>query len=184
MIIAREKLHSNIAEYILYMWQIEDIIRSMNFSQQRIMDEVVDRFDQPPSVKGEMMNWYAGLIRMMKEEGTEQRGHLVFLQHKVNELNDFHRLILLSPRQHEYQLLYRNAKPAIDALFERSGANGENNEIETCLTGLYGLLMLKLQKKEISAETTESMKAISLLLAKLAEFYKKYEKGELDLETI
>ena len=31
MIIARRKRKENIAEYLLYMWQVEDLIRANNF---------------------------------------------------------------------------------------------------------------------------------------------------------
>lgn len=184
MIIAREKLKTNIAEYILYMWQIEDIIRSMNFSIDKIKSGIIDRFDQPPSVRNEMLKWYTGLIHMMQEEQIYEKGHLVFLTHKVNELNDFHKLILLSPRQKEYQALYKKAKPAIGSLIEKGDHRGDINEVDVCLTGLYGLLMLKLQKKEITAATLESMQAISALMAMLSAFYMQYDKGELDLEMI
>ena len=41
MLIAAKKKEENIAEYILYMYQIEDIIRSFQFDIERIMDEYV-----------------------------------------------------------------------------------------------------------------------------------------------
>ena len=31
MIIAKQKRRENIAEYVLYMWQLEDLIRAYNF---------------------------------------------------------------------------------------------------------------------------------------------------------
>ena len=31
MIVAKEKRENNIAEYLLYMWQVEDIIRACNY---------------------------------------------------------------------------------------------------------------------------------------------------------
>jgi hypothetical protein len=183
MLIAREKKKSNIAEYILYMWQIEDIIRSFGFSSERVKAGIVDRFDQPAQVKNELMQWYLSLMKMMKDEDIMQSGHLVFLVHKVNELNDFHRLLLLSPKQKQYQEAYTSAKPNIEALAER-GSSVERNEIDICLTGLYGLLMLKLQHKNISEDTQNSLRTVSMLIALLADFYKKYENGEIDLEEI
>jgi len=41
MLIAQQKLKENIAEYILYMYQIEDVIRAYKFDLERIMDEYV-----------------------------------------------------------------------------------------------------------------------------------------------
>jgi hypothetical protein len=183
MIIAREKKKTNVAEYIIYMWQIEDIIRSVSFSIDTIQKDIISQFDQPDTVKYEMRKWYFELIRMMEEEGITKQGHLQFLQHTVNEMNDFHRLLLLSPKQKEYHQLYLKAKPNIDALAQR-GDKREHNEIDTCLTGLYGLMMLKLKKTAVSPETMQSMQSISFLLASLSDFFRRYESGELDLETI
>jgi hypothetical protein len=183
MLIAREKKKSNIAEYILYMWQIEDIIRSFEFSPEKVKGGIVDRYEQSTQVKNEIMQWYLSLIKMMKDEGILQHGHLVFLVHKVNELNDFHQLLLLSPKQKEYKEAYNNAKPNIEALAEK-GNPVERNEIDICLTGLYGLLLLKLQQKTISEDTLNSLRTVSILIALLADFYKKYENGEIDLEEI
>ena len=42
MLIARQKKQENIAEYLLYMWQVEDIIRAcggdIDLIRQRIID--------------------------------------------------------------------------------------------------------------------------------------------------
>jgi hypothetical protein len=183
MLIAREKKKSNIAEYILYMWQIEDIIRSLGFSPDKIRTEIIDRFDQPLHVKTAIMQWYQSLMKMMRDEGILKNGHLIFLVHKVNEMNDFHRLLLLSPKQKQYLEAYNMAKPNIEALAQK-GIPVERNEIDICLTGLYGLLLLNLQHKPISEATRDSLSTVSKMIALLADYYGKYENGEIDLEEI
>ena len=45
MFIANELRKTNIAEYLLYMWQIEDTIRAFDCSISRIRREYIDRFD-------------------------------------------------------------------------------------------------------------------------------------------
>ena len=44
MLIAREKRTSNVAEYILYMWQLEDMLRAMRLYMQLVYQNVVSRF--------------------------------------------------------------------------------------------------------------------------------------------
>ena len=44
MIIAQEKRKSNIAEFILYMWQVEDLIRSSGFDIDRLEEIVIRKF--------------------------------------------------------------------------------------------------------------------------------------------
>ena len=68
MLIAREKKKENIAEYILYMWQIEDMIRASNMDLQTIEQNIIAEFDQPVEVKAEMRQWYQDLIAAMRRQ--------------------------------------------------------------------------------------------------------------------
>ena len=45
MFIAQELRKSNIAEYLLYMWQVENIIRAFDCSLSRIRKEYIERFE-------------------------------------------------------------------------------------------------------------------------------------------
>jgi len=99
MIIAREKKRENIAEYILYMWQIEDLIRAYEFDIDKINKNIVQKYEQPAPVKEEIKNWYEGLIDLMKEEQKTKLGHLQFIQNTVNDLYEFHLMFLKSPDQ-------------------------------------------------------------------------------------
>ena len=64
MFISQELRKTNIAEYLLYMWQVEDIIRSYDLSLSRIRREYIDRFDIDEEKKEEMVDWYGDLIRI------------------------------------------------------------------------------------------------------------------------
>lgn len=44
MLIAREKRKSNVAEYILYMWQVEDMLRAMQMDIELVNRNVVSQF--------------------------------------------------------------------------------------------------------------------------------------------
>ena len=49
MIVAEQKRKENVAEYILYMWQIEDTIRALDFDLTRITEYVHEgyRLEKP-----------------------------------------------------------------------------------------------------------------------------------------
>ena len=47
MIIASQKKKANIAEYLLYMWQIEDIIRAYGLDIDQIQKHIIDSYDLP-----------------------------------------------------------------------------------------------------------------------------------------
>ena len=172
MLIAREKKKENIIEYILYMWQVEDLIRAYKFDISSIEEGLILQFNQPAYIKEEIKQWYIELIKLMKKQGVENKGHLEFLNNTVKDLYRLHLQILKSQDESQYFDIYCQALPNIKDLDARS-KNNSLNEIETCLNGLYGLLMLRLQKKDISSETTIAMTTFSKLLAYLAAKYKE-----------
>ena len=45
MLISRQLRKENIAEYVLYMWQVEDIIRAYGLDLGRLRREYIARFD-------------------------------------------------------------------------------------------------------------------------------------------
>ena len=65
MIIASQKRKENIAEYLLYMWQIEDIIRAYKLDIDTIDDQIVSKYNVPDDNKKEFREWYESLIDMM-----------------------------------------------------------------------------------------------------------------------
>ncbi len=180
MIIAKVKKKENIAEYILYMWQIENLIRIFELDIEKINKEIILKFDQPDNIKNEMRDWYVGLIAMMKDENIIEKGHLQFIQNSLNDLNDLHIRMIKSPEEVDYQKNYVLAKPGIDDLIQKS-TNPTINEIEACFNGLYGLLIFRMKNKTISPETAQAMQYISKLIAELSKKYKQIENGEVEL---
>jgi hypothetical protein len=178
MLIARNKEKTNIAEYILYMWQIEDIIRSHHFDLSQITETVISKFKTPVDTQYEMKLWYQNLIEQMMKEGIADKGHLSSTIKYMEELNNFHNSLLTTMQDSKYQEAYLASKDNINNFMIKSGGESKN-EIHACLIGLYGYLMLKLKRTEISSATKEAMNSFSTLLAILVERYNKLQKGEL-----
>lgn len=181
MIIARQKRKENICEYLLYMWQIEDLIRANHFDMDEIRDKVIARYNQPDEVKEEIARWYEELIEMMRSEGVKESGHIQLNKNVIITLTDLHLRLLKSPKEMIYGAAYYKTLPYIVQLRAKSGGN-DIPELETCFTAVYGYLMLRMQGKEISAETLDGIKQISSFLALLAEKYRADMNGELELE--
>ncbi|GHU58487.1 DUF4924 domain-containing protein [Bacteroidia bacterium] len=181
MIIAQRKRKENIAEYLLYMWQVEDLIRANHFDMDSIRRTVISHYDQPEEVKEEIARWYEELIEMMRTESVMEKGHIQLNKNVIIVLADLHLRLLKSPNESVYKAAYYKVLPYIVQLRAKSGGE-EMSEIETCFTALYGYIALKLQHKEVSAETLEGVKQITLFLSLLAEKYKEDQDGELNLE--
>lgn len=180
MLIAQHKKKTNIAEYILYMWQVEDIIRSNNFDLSQINSLIIEKFDTTQDLRAEMKLWYQNLIENMMKEGIFDKGHLKSTMKYVNELNNLHNSLLTTIQDQKYQTTYMNAKDNINGFIIRSGGESQN-EIHACLNGLYGFLLLKLKREKVSDATKAAMESFSQLLAILADRYNQLRRGELKL---
>ena len=94
MFIAQELRKTNIAEYLLYMWQVEDVIRAFGCSLSRIRREYIERFEYDEEQKEELADWYGNLIRMMNQEGCRELGHLQINKVVMQQLQELHAQLL------------------------------------------------------------------------------------------
>ncbi len=142
--------HDNIAEYILYIWQMEDYLRA--FPQQA---------DATPELHE--------LNEMMHREGITASGHLQLAQIALGELED------LSEQMLNEDALYRAAilrlQPSLNLLKAKTD-RPTMSDIEACLTLLYQIMMLRLQKREITPETADVQQRATQVLQFLSKTYK------------
>lgn len=179
MFTASEKKRDNIAEYVLYMWQIENLIRAFNLDLEKIDSEIIDKYSNlSDDQKRELHEWYESLIDMMRREGVEKSGHLQINKNTIIALDDLHRRLLADPKFATYSAEFYKTLPYIVELRAKSGEQ-KADEIETCLNALYGILMLRMQGKEISKETMDAIAQISKFLGMLSGYYKKDFNNEL-----
>ena len=179
MFISKQLKENNIAEYLIYMWQVEDMIRANGCDMEKIKKKIVDSYPLTEEQKVELTQWYIDLIEMMRRENVVEKGHLQINKNIITWLTDLHLQLLRSSKFPYYSAAYYKALPYIVEL-RAKGANKEEPELETCFEALYGILLLKLQKKEISEETKKAQQAISGLLAMLSNYYIEDKKGELE----
>ena len=180
MYIAQQLRKNNIAEYLLYMWQVEDLLRAYECSLNRVRREYIDRFNYTDEQKEEMTDWYGDLIRMMNQEGCREHGHLQINRVVMQQLVELNAQLLSSTKFPFYTSEYYKVLPYIVELRKRG--NAEEPEIETCFNALYGTMMLRLQKKEISPDTSHAIKEITTFIGMLSDYYKKDKEEGLKFE--
>ena len=181
MFIAQELRKKSIAEYLLYMWQVEDIIRAYDCSLTRIRREYINRFEYDDEQKDEMTDWYGNLVTMMNQEGKRQGGHLQINQITLQQLQELNAQLLASPKFPFYNAEYYKVLPFIVELRNR-GSHKEENEIETCFNALYGTMMLRLQKKDISPDTQHAIQQITTFIGMLSDYYHQDKEKPLEFE--
>ena len=179
MKIAQALKEKNIAEYLLYMWQVEDLIRANDCDPDKLKANVIAQF--PAEDRPALEEWYGNLVEMMRAEGVKERGHLQINRNVLQELTELHARLLASTRYPFYNAAYFKALPFIVELRQKNGHKDEP-ELDTCFEALYGVLLLRLQKKEITPATETALKAMSSFLSMLANYYARDRKGELDLD--
>lgn len=180
MFIAKSIREKSVVEYLLYMWQMEDLIRAYGCSLTRIRREYIDRFDYTDQQKDEEEDWFGDLIRMMNQEGKREKGHLAINEVLLQDLGDLHVRLLQSTRFPYYSADYYRVLPFIVEL--RQKGDKEIGEVETCLNALYGVMLLRMRQKPISPETAHAIKAITTFLGMLSDYYIKDRTEGLEWE--
>lgn len=180
MIVAQEKRKTNITEYILYLWQVEDMIRALNFDMDKIESTLVAGYNVDDKTKVEITEWYKNHVLMMQKEQKQKTGHIQPLVNLVTDLNAFHQAVITQNIDAEYSHLYSEIKPDIDLVRKKSGKN--DNDIEVALNTLYLILMLKMQKQEVTEGTQKAVWKFGNFMGYLSNLYKEYEAGDLEIE--
>lgn len=192
MFISQQLRKDNIAEYLLYMWQIEDIIRAYGCSLTALRRDYISQFDYDEEKKEELTDWYGDLVRMINQEGCRESGHLQINKVVMMQLIELHEQLLESPKFAFYNAEYYKVLPFIVELRNRgantderhlTGKEREENEIETCFNALYGTMMLRLQKKEISQNTLHAIREITTFIGMLSDYYKKDREEGLEMDS-
>lgn len=139
----------NIAEYILYLWQMEDYLRA---------------FPAQADATAELHE----LNEMMHREGIVDSGHLQLAQNALSELEELHTRLL------QEDAIYRAAiirlTPSLNLLKAKTD-RPTMSDIEACLLLLYQIMLLRLQKREITPQTTSVQQQATQLLQFLSKTY-------------
>ena len=180
MYIASKIRKENIAEYIIYMWQIEDQIRANDLDIEKIKANIIDKYPSlTDAQRKELTEWYESLLDMMRREGVEKSGHLQINRNILSSLVALHQALLKDPKFANYSAEFYKTLPYIVELRSKAGEN-KAGEIETCFNALYGMLLMRLQGKEITPDTMEAIKQISHFIAVLSNYFKLDDNDELE----
>ena len=139
----------NIAEYILYLWQMEDYLRA---------------FPQNAEVTPELHE----LNEMMHREGILEGGHLALANNAMTELIDLHATLLNEDAMYRAAII--RLQPSLNLLKAKTD-RPTMSDIEACLVLLYQIMLLRLQKKEISPETASVQQQATQVLTFLSRTY-------------
>ncbi len=174
MLIAEKKRKENISEYIIFMYQTEDLIRAYNFELDEIFKYVIQHFPVEDEKKTRIKAWYRKIANQMKKQGLEKAGHLEELNQLAQELSNFNLELLKSDQA--YRKIFDQAKLHIHRNAAKS--NGQiSNPVQICLNGIYGLLLLRLNGKPVDDELKQGASTFGDVLSYLSFKYQKRNNG-------
>ena len=182
MFISRELRKKNIAEYLLYMWQVEDLLRANELSMEKVQATLVKPYGLDEAASAELYQWYENLIEMMRLEDVKEKGHLQINKNVIINLTDLHLRLLKSPKVPFYSAAYYKALPFI-VEFRTKSDGREKSELENCFDALYMMWLMKLQKREMNEETLKATSEIGKFVSMLSLYFKEEEEGRLDLDS-
>ena len=179
MFIANQLKKNNRAELLLYLWQIEDILRAYQCDITKLENSYLTRFDVNDEQRAELIRWYSDLCTMMLEEGVKEKGHLQICKNILIDLEDLHLQLLNSSKFPFYKEMYYRVLPFVVEL-RKKGTSLQESELQVCFNALYGYMMLRLKGQTISEETQVAVKHISTLLGQLSDYYFKDKEAPLE----
>lgn len=181
MDIAQMKRRENVAEYILYLWQLEDLLRALQFSPEAVFSTLVaPRKDITEQQKPSFLMWYMDLANLLQEEGKEEKGHLEHTLHLIGDLHNLHLQLMQQHAGEHYRATYARFEPELPHLRAVLGNPGMS-DTELCFRALYAAMLYRIKGEGDKTAVTDTLEYISPVIAELADMYRKVETGEIDL---
>ena len=180
MLIALQKRKENIAEYILYLWQVEDLLRALQFSPEAIYSTLVAKTQNTDEQQKEnIFNWYMQIVELLRKEGKEQKGHLDHTLHLIADLHNLHLQLMKLPAGEHYRMTYARLAgelPRLRTIID----NDDISDTELCFRALYATMLYRIKGGGKQA-IEDTIAVVSPVIGELAAMYGKVERGEIDL---
>ncbi|MFI3323770.1 MAG: DUF4924 family protein [Rikenellaceae bacterium] len=171
----------NIAEYILYLWQLEDMFRALQFSPEAIYSQfVAPRTSQIDERSCSMLlTWYMELVDLLQREGKEEKGHLDHTLHLIADLHNLHLQLMELPVGARYRTLVARLDEVLPDL--RGIYGKEISDTEIAFRALYAAMLYRIKGEGSKGAVADTIEYISPVIAELSAMYGKAERGEVDL---
>ena len=181
MDIAQAKRKENIAEYILYLWQLEDLLRALQFSPEAIYSQLVAPRQVEEEQKHIFLLWYMDIVNLLRKEGKEESGHLEHTLHLIGDMHNLHLQLMQNPVGEHYRQTFAKLAPQLTQL--RAMIKKEDvSDTEVAFRALYAAMLYRIKGDAKRAEAIkDTIELVSPVVAELAAMYGKVERGEVDL---
>ncbi len=177
---AQSLRRTNVAEYILYLWQLEDLFRALQFSPEAIYSQFVAPRNVPDEQKHIYLTWYVELGELLQREHKEEKGHLEHTIHLIADLHNLHLQLMKLPVGARYRTLYARLDEVLPDLRAILG-NESTNDTELAFRSLYAAMLYRIKGEGAKGAVADTLEYISPVIAELSQMYGKVERGEVNL---
>ena len=171
MDIAQAKRRENVAEYILYLWQIEDLLRALQFSPEAVFSQLVAPRNLGEEQQLVYLQWYMELADLLRQEGKEEQGHLDHTLHLIADLHNLHLQLQQLPAGRRYRAAFARLAPELPRL--RAVLGKETSDTELCFRALYAAMLYRIKGEGDKSAVTDTLEYISPVIAELADMHGK-----------
>jgi flagellin-specific chaperone FliS len=179
--IAERKRGENIVEYLLFLWQMEDLLRGVAFDLNALNNGVLAEIDDE-KLKAESHQWFVELGKEMQSNKAETSGHTTETYDILAELSVLQHTLLTVLDDAPFKRLFNQVQPLLIE-FRSKGDKLPKGDVETALTAMYGYLTLRLSGQAVSEATQEALDVISAYLRHLAKAYRDMKRGILPMNN-
>ena len=169
----------NVAEYLLYIFQIEALVRTLDLDISRLENELLAPAFADPAQLQYQLSWYQGVVVEMQQRGLQKEGHLDQVEEIMMELIYLHNTLLTILNDEKYKGLCEHAHESLQAFKVKSNM-ANRHDVEVLLHAMFMKLQLKMKKQEISPETEAAFDLFRIQLAYLSKNYQRMKAGELN----
>jgi hypothetical protein len=169
----------NVAEYLLYIFQLEALVRTLDLDISRIQHELLAPSFSDAEQLNYQLSWYQELVTEMSQRGLQKEGHIDHVDEILLELIYLHNTLLTVLNDDKYRGLCEHAQDALNA-FKTKSNMANRHDVEVLLHAMFMKLQLKMKKQEISPETESAFDLFRIQLAYLSKNYQRMKAGALN----
>lgn len=177
MLLAEDKKKTNIIEYLILIYQMEDLVRACNFDLNILMDKFIHPHINDEKIVADYRNWYELILQDLKSFNRQKQGHTSEVYEIQMELFYLHNSLLTVTPNKEYIKVYAQTQEHINAFRDKTPM--QLNDVDLCIYALHMKLLLKLKGRDLNEESEKSFDRMRILLANLAKAYHKMKMGDV-----
>ena len=182
MLIAQQKRKQNIAEYILYLWQLEDLLRALQFSPEAIYSQLVAPTGADEEQKQTIFLWYMDIVGLLRKEGKEQSGHLDHTLHLIADMHNLNLQLLSLPVGERYRTLAAQLAPELPRLRTIIGKE-EMSDTELCFRALYAAMLYRIRGKGGEHAIEDTIAVVSPVIARRADAFIRPKPSKTEITS-